>query len=185
MPEPRAAARATARENRARILDVAAKALAEDGDVSLNTVAKLAGVGPGTLYRNFPNREALVLEVYRAEVVRLCERVPDLLATGPALAALRAWFTQLAEYIRLKHGLGDALTAANHAAVTAESYGPVIEAITTLLAAGQTDGSIRSGLDADDVLLLMGAVWRVPSGDAGQQQADRLLDMITDSLRGP
>jgi AcrR family transcriptional regulator len=183
VPEQRGPARADARQNRARILEVAAEALARDGDASLNSVARLAGVGAGTLYRHFPNREALVLAVYRAEVARLADRVPQLLAEMPPLAALRAWFAQLAGYIRIKQGLGDALTAANHAAATAEAHGPVIEAIGTLLAAGEADGSIRTGLDPDDVLLLMGAVWRVPSGDDGQQQAERLLDMVVESLR--
>lgn len=170
--------RADARQNRARILEVAAEALARDGSTSLNAVAKLAGVGAGTLYRHFPNREALVLAVHRAEVQRLVDRVPELLATGPPLVALRAWFAQLAGLIRIKLGLGDALTTAGHEAANAESYGPVIGAIGALLAAGEADGSIRSGLDPDDVLMLMSSVWRVPEG----AQADRLLDLAVDGL---
>jgi AcrR family transcriptional regulator len=177
------AERSDARANRARILEVAARALASDGDASLNSVAKLAGVGPGTLYRHFPNREALVLAVYRAEVARLADQVPELLATETPLRALRTWFALLAGYIRLKRGLGEALTAENHEAATAETYRPVIEAITTLLRAGEADGSIRPGLDPDDVLLLMGAVWRTPGDAAGQEQAERLLDLVVESLR--
>jgi AcrR family transcriptional regulator len=182
--EPRAPARADARQNRVRILEVAVEAFAADGEVSLNAIAKRAGVGAGTLYRHFPNREALVLAVYRAEVQRLVDRVPELLAAEPPLVALRAWFAQLAASIRLKRGLGEALTAAAHEAATTETYGPVIAAIGALLAAGEADGSIRPGLDPDDVLLLMGAVWRVPADDAGGEQAERLLDMVVESLRG-
>jgi AcrR family transcriptional regulator len=181
--EQRTPARADARENRARILGVAAAALARDPDVSLNAVAKLAAVGPGTLYRHFPTREALVLAVYRAEVHRLAEYAPALLRTEPPLTALRTWFAELARYIRLKRGLGEALTAALHQEATADTYGPVIDAIRALLAAGVADGSIRAGLDPDDVLLLMGAVWRVPSGEAGREQAERLLDLVVESLR--
>ncbi|GLZ47777.1 TetR family transcriptional regulator [Actinomycetospora sp. NBRC 106375] len=176
-------ARSDARQNRARILEVAAAALAEDGDASLNSIAGRAGVGAGTLYRHFPHREALVLAVYRAEVQRLVDRVPELLEREPPLVALRAWFAILAGYIRLKRGLGDALTAENHAAATTETYGPVIGAITTLLRAGEADGSMRPGLDPDDVLLLMGAVWRVPAGEDGREQAERLLDLVVESLR--
>jgi AcrR family transcriptional regulator len=183
MVEQRPQARADARQNRARILEVAAEALARDSDASLNSVAKRAGVGAGTLYRHFPTREALVLAVYCAEVQRLADRVPELLRAEPPLAALRTWFGQLAGYIRLKRGLGEALTAANHDAATADTYGPVIEAIRTLLAVGEREGSIRSGLDPDDVLLLMGAVWRVPDGEAGREQAERLLDLVVESLR--
>jgi AcrR family transcriptional regulator len=175
VPEP---ARVDARQNRERILRVAARALADDADVSLNSVAKLAGVGAGTLYRNFPNREALVLAVYRAEVERLADRAPDLLRTEPPPVALRTWFAELAHLIRIKRGLGDALTAVDHETATAQSYGPVIDAIRTILDAGAADGSVRPGLDPDDVLMLMGAVWRVPAGE----QAERLLDMVIGSL---
>lgn len=178
------AQRADARQNRVRIIEVAAAALERDGDVSLNSVAKLAGVGPGTLYRHFPNREALVLAVYQAGVQHLADLVPELLRTQPPLTALRSWFAQLAAYIRIKHGLGDALTAANHEAATAQAYGPVIEAIRTLLDAGEADGSIRPGLQPDDVLLLMGAVWRTPGGEDGREQSERLLDLVVESLRG-
>jgi AcrR family transcriptional regulator len=176
-------ARADARHNRARILEVAADALARDGDVSLNAVAKLAGVGAGTLYRHFPNREALVLAVYGAGVQHLVDRVPALLRAEPPLAALRSWFALLAGFIRIKHGLGDALTAAHREAATARAHGPVVEAIGALLAAGEADGSIRPGLDPDDVLLLASSVWRTPPGDAGREQSDRLLDLVVESLR--
>lgn len=183
MADRRAPARTDARQNRARILEVAAQLLARDGDASLNAVAKQAGVGAGTLYRHFPNREALVLAVYRAEVARLADRAPELLRVAPPLEALRSWFAELAGYIRLKHGLGAALTAANHEAATADTYGPVIIAIGSLLAAGEADGSVRPGLDPDDVLMLMSSVWRVPAGKAGHEQAERLLDLAVDSLR--
>jgi AcrR family transcriptional regulator len=175
--------RSDARQNRARILEVAAQALAEDAEASLNSIAKLAGVGAGTLYRHFPNREALVLAVYRAEIQRLVDRVPELLDREPPLAALRTWFAVLAGYMRLKRVLGEALTAANHDAATADAYGPVIGAIDTLLRAGQADGTIRAGLEPDDVLLLMGCVWRVPAGEAGREQSERLLDLVVEGLR--
>jgi AcrR family transcriptional regulator len=175
--------RSDAQHNRARILTVAREALTEDGDASLNSIAKRAGVGPGTLYRHFPNRETLVLEVFRAEVQKLVDWAPELLHTEPPLVALRRWFARLATYITIKRGLGEALTATAHDSVTTETHGPVIGAIEVLLAAGVADGSIRPGLDPDDVLMLMSCVWRVPAGPAGEAQADRLLDLITGSLR--
>ncbi|GAB3907688.1 purine salvage operon transcriptional regulator XdhR [Kibdelosporangium lantanae] len=176
--------RSDAQQNRARILTIARDVLTEDGDASLNSIAKRAGVGPGTLYRHFPNREALVLEVFRAEVQKLVDWAPELLRTEPPLVALRRWFERLAAQIVIKRGLGDALTATVHDAVTNETHGPVIGAISVLLRAGEADGSIRAGLDPDDVLLMMGCVWRVPPGPAGAEQADRLLDLVIDGLRG-
>lgn len=78
--------RSDARENRARILQVAREVLDEDGETSMNQIAQRSGVGAGTLYRNFPTREALVLAVYREEVERIIDAVPGL-AKHPRLRA--------------------------------------------------------------------------------------------------
>src|ERR1700753_3364158 len=96
--------RADARANRDRILDVARDALATDPAASLNSIAKAAGVGAGTLYRHFPSREALVLGVYRKEIDALVAMVPVLLAEHPPLQAFRMWCDRLAKFGRMKHG---------------------------------------------------------------------------------
>src|SRR5579875_3063949 len=103
--------RADARENRDRILDVAREAFAADPAASLNSIAKAAGVGAGTLYRHFPSREALVLGVYRKEIDALVARAPMLLARHSPLQALRLWCDRLAESGRVKHGIADMLHA--------------------------------------------------------------------------
>jgi len=130
--EPR---RADALHNRDRILEVARDAFAASGDASLNSIAKQAGVGPGTLYRHFPNREALVLAVYRHDVQQLADSAPLLLDEHPPLAALRLWFDRLAYYGKIKHGLADVLHAVTSDGLAGETYGPVIGAITLLLRA--------------------------------------------------
>src|SRR3954462_29382 len=155
--------RADARENRARIRDVARVALAADGATSMNQIAQRAGVGPGTLYRNYPTREALVLAVYQLEVDRLIESVPALLATLTPLEALRHWTTDLVGAMQRKHGLGDALSPGAHQSISEQSYGPVIAAITEILDAGKKDGSIRVDADPGDFLQLTGALWRAAS----------------------
>ncbi len=71
--------------NRDRILDVARDALAADPAASLNSFAKMAGVGAGTLYRHFPSRESLVLGVYRKEIDVLVALAQKLLARHPPL----------------------------------------------------------------------------------------------------
>jgi AcrR family transcriptional regulator len=175
--------RADAAKNRDHILAVAHDAFAESGETSLNTIAKRAGVGAGTLYRHFPTREALILAVYEHDVQRLVDSVPDVLRRRAPLDALRAWFETLADYIRVKHGLGEAMhTAAVQDAINA-TYAPVIEAVTTLLAACVDDGSIRPGLDPDDVLLLMGFMWRTEHSPAGKRRARRVMDLAIDGLR--
>lgn len=174
---------ADALQNRERILQVAHDALAASSDASLNSIAKAAGVGPGTLYRHFPNRAALVLAVYRHDVQQLVESVPALLDQHQPFDALRLWFERLASYIKIKHGLGDALDAATHEAILGETYGPVIGAIADLLRACERADSVRPNLDPSDVLLLMGAIWRTVPGEAGEKQSSRLLDLVLDSLK--
>ena len=78
--------RSDARENRARILEAARQAFAEDGATSMNQVAQRAGVGPGTLYRNYPTREALVLAVYQLDV----DQLTQLLDAGKRDGTIRA-----------------------------------------------------------------------------------------------
>jgi AcrR family transcriptional regulator len=175
--------RSDAQHNRDRILLVAHDAFAESGDASLNSIAKRANVGAGTLYRHFPTREALILAVYRHDVQHLVESVPALLAEHPPLVALRLWFEALAGYVKIKHGLGDALTAAAVQDVVDSTYAPVTAAVGALLRAGEEAGRVRPGLDPADILLLMGFLWRVGPGEQGAEQASRLLDLVIDNLR--
>jgi AcrR family transcriptional regulator len=175
--------RADAQHNRERILEAAREAFAANGDASLNSVAKKAGVGPGTLYRHFPSREALVLAVYRYDVEQLANAAPKLLADHPPIEALRLWFDQLAHYGMIKHGLADVLRAATSDGLAGETYEPVIGAITLLLAAGAQDGSIGPGHDAGDVLLILGFLWRIDPGPEAETKAARLLDLVMDGLR--
>ncbi|HUH71811.1 MAG TPA: helix-turn-helix domain-containing protein, partial [Mycobacterium sp.] len=85
--------RSDARRNREKLLEVAAAAFgAADGrPVSLESIARDAGVGIGTLYRHFPNREALIEAVYRAELAEVAAAAGQLLVRHPPKAALRRW----------------------------------------------------------------------------------------------
>ncbi|MCV7425986.1 TetR/AcrR family transcriptional regulator [Mycobacterium montefiorense] len=175
--------RADALRNREHIIEVAHDAFAASGTTSLNEIAKRAGVGAGTLYRHFPTREALILAVYRHDVQRLVGSVPKLLQAHPPLDALRLWFQKLADYVRLKHGLGDALHSAALQDAIDETYTPVVAAVGQLVDACITDGSLRPDLDPADVLLLMGFLWRVADGAEGKRQAKRIMGLAIEGLR--
>ncbi|MFI8182871.1 TetR/AcrR family transcriptional regulator [Actinacidiphila glaucinigra] len=178
--------RADALRNREHILRVARDTFAESGTASLNTIAKRAGVGAGTLYRHFPSREALVLAVYRHDVQRLIDSVDDVLAAHCPLEAFRTWFTAVADCVRDRHGLGEALHgAAAQDTVVHETRGRVVGAVGTLLRACEADGSVRPGLAPEDVLLLMGFLWRV-GGDTLGRERDRdrrVTDLVVNGLR--
>ncbi|MEV4349037.1 TetR/AcrR family transcriptional regulator [Actinoplanes sp. NPDC049596] len=169
--------RSDARENRARILAAARVAFAEDGDTSMNQIAQRAGVGPGTLYRNYPSREALILDIYQEEVGRLIGSVPELLAASAPVEALRRWTTDLVDAMRKKHALGAALSPDTHKSITEQTYGPVLAAITDLLDAGRRDGSIRADADPADFLQLTGALWR-----SAPERTQPMLGLILDGL---
>ncbi|WP_033344066.1 TetR/AcrR family transcriptional regulator [Catenuloplanes japonicus] len=171
--------RADARENRERILAAAREAFAENDDASMNQIAQRAGVGPGTLYRNFPSREALILDIYRDELALLTGAVSGLLETLTPVEALRRWTTDLVTAMRRKHALGAALSPDVHRSMAEQSYGPVIAAIDTLFEAGKRDGSIRADAVPGDFLQLTGALWR-----AAPDRTQPLLALVLDGLAG-
>lgn len=175
--------RSDALKNREVILQVAHDALAESPGASLNSIAKRAGVGAGTLYRHFPTREALILEVHRHDVDRLVASVPEVLARHAPLDALRTWFTTLAAYVRIKHGLGEALNSAAAQEVVSASWPPVTAAVATLLGACEQAGEVRPGIDPVDVIMLMSCLWRTPDTPEGAAQAARLLELAIDGFR--
>lgn len=130
--------RADAQRNRDRLIETALEAFTNEGaDVTLESVAKRAGVGIGTLYRHFPTREALVEAVYRNELAKLCDAVPELLRTLPPHEATRAWMDRFVEYMATKQGMGDALRAviASGGDPYAQSKDRLTEAVQTLLKA--------------------------------------------------
>lgn len=87
-------------------MEAARAALAESHLVRLNEIAKRAGVGQGTLYRNFPNREALLAEVYRRDVEELVAAASALLVEHEPVEALRHWLDRVIDYAAIKRGVG-------------------------------------------------------------------------------
>jgi len=182
-PPPAKPTRKDALDNRERILTVAREALATSGSASLTAIAKQAGVGIGTLYRHFPTREALVLELYRHDIQHLIDRAPALLAEHRPLDALRLWFDEVAHYGQLKFGVAEVIHAATNGGVDDEYYTPFVRAIGVLLDAGAADGSLKPGIDPEDVLLQLSVLWRIDPERGGAERAARILTLIVDGLR--
>ena len=178
--------RADAQRNRARLLAVAVRTFSKDGpDVTLESIARDAGVGIGTLYRHFPTREALVEAVYRNELARLCDAAADLLRTAPPDQAMRAWMDRFIDYMITKRGMADALRAliASGGDPFAQSRGRLLGAITMLLAAGAAAGTIRGDVEPGDVLASLSGVSLAAGEPAQRDQARRMLDLLMDGLR--
>ena len=172
--------RADARQNQERLLDVAAQAFAREGTgASLKAIAKEAGVGIGTLYRRFPTRETLVEAVYRNEVTGLCAAAPDLLASQPALDALRAWMAGFVDLMATKHGMGEALRAVLGSEDDRMRTRYLLrDALAVLLDAGVAQGVIRDGLDPYDVLMALGGLTLIAEGGGQRGMALRLVELL-------
>ncbi len=177
--------RADAERNRLRILEVARASFAEKGaGASLEEIARIAGVGIGTVYRHFPHRDALVAEVYRQAIGQLGDAAERLAAERPPLDALRAWLLLFVEYLATKKILGDALNAL--AGGTAELYaasGSRLEASIGLLTANAVAaGAIRLDLAPLDLLRAIAGVANTGQGPDWQEPARTLVDVLIAGL---
>jgi len=180
--ERRPGARSDAQRNRQRIVDAATRALTTGPEpVKIETIAREAGVGVGTLYRNFPSREALVEEVYRSELARLCAMAGQLVTDHPPADAMREWMRRYQDFVVTKRGMAEALRAviASGAISSGQTREHLDGAIATILDAGRADGSLRADVEPADVSASMAGVMLTA---ADIDQAGRMLQLLVDAL---
>jgi len=155
--------------------------------VTLEAIARNAGVGIGTLYRHFPTRDALVEATYRNELTRLCETAGQLLQALPPDEAMRTWMDHFIDCVTARRGMADALRAltASGGRTYAQSPERLAAAITTLLDAGSAAGTLRPDAAPADVLTGLSGI-ALAAGEPDQRdQAGRVLDLLMDGLRLP
>ena len=177
--------RADAQRNRDKILTTAVRVFAEEGlNAHYERIAKEAGVGTATLYRNFPTREILIEAAYRNERSRLCDAAPDLLAAMPPREALRAWMGRFIDFATAKLGMADALRALIESGANpyAQSQEMLLDALSSLRQAGVDAGTIRSDISPNDMLASLTGVALTSGKPEQREQAERLLDLTLDGL---
>ncbi|MFG2579143.1 TetR/AcrR family transcriptional regulator [Streptomyces malaysiensis] len=177
--------RADAQRNREKILSAAVRIFAEEGlNAHLERIAKEAGVGTGTLYRNFPTRELLIEAAYRKELARLCDAAPELLAALPPREAMRVWLGRFMDYANAKLGMADALRGVVASGVNpyAQSHEMIQDALSLLMDAAVTAGVIRSDISATDMFAALTGIALASGKPEQREQADRLLDLTLDGL---
>jgi AcrR family transcriptional regulator len=178
--------RADSARNRQLLIDAAKAGFSGVGlDVSLEEIARRAGVGIGTLYRHFPTRDAVVAAVYRREVEHLAEAVPQLLQASPAGEALHKWMHLFVDYIATKRIIAPSLAAAaaRAPALHTSSVELITGAISTLVKRAIASGDVRKDIDPSDLLRAMVGV-SYGNPDAGwEASARRLIDILMDGLR--
>ena len=178
--------RADAQRNRVRILEVAKEAFTRLGaNASLDDIAKQAEVGPGTLYRHFPTRDALLEAVYQTEVEKLAAAEGEFARTMPPVDALRAWMLLFVDYIATKKIIAPALNAlvGGPSKLIEASLARIQNAIGALVKRGIKSGDIRRDLDPLDLLKALVGVAYVPASPDWQQSAKRLVDILITGSR--
>jgi AcrR family transcriptional regulator len=178
--------RTDAQRNRERILEVAKAAFTRSGaDASLDDIAKQAGVGPGTLYRHFPTRGALIEAVYHTEVGRLAAAQRELSAKLPPIEALRAWMRLFVDYIATKQIVASALNSVGGgpSRLYDSSRVQVRGAIDALVKTAMKSGDIRKDLEPFDLLRALIGVSNVATGPDWQESAKRLVDILIKGSR--
>ena len=175
--------RADARRNYEKLLSAAATAFAEHGadDVSLEEIARRAGVGIGTLYRHFPTRQALLEAVYVDEVEAMAQAANDLSALPP-WDALSQWLHQYLGFAATKRALNEALVeAAPDSDVLLSCRTAIVGAGSALVERAQRDGVVRGDTNFSDVVRMVAGIAMVPTEDPAQKE--RLLELALDGLR--
>ena len=161
------------------LLGSARAVFAADGvHASLEAIARRAGVGIGTLYRNFPTRQALLEAVYEDEVAELA-RVAEELADEDPWDALAGWLRQFVAYATTKKAVVEGL---NTASPMFTAWVEVIHrAGEPLLARAQAAGKVRTDVGFDDVRQLFNGVAGASFTDDAQR--DRVVNVALDGIR--
>jgi AcrR family transcriptional regulator len=194
-PEPAPAAsgsdrelRADARRNRERVLRTAQRLFATEGlGVSLDEIARRAGVGPGTVHRHFPAKEALYLAVATDELMRLVAEAEALAATDDP-AALFTLLSRMmatgAENVAVKSALVAAEFDLRTAApgVAADLTGHVAD----LLRRAHAAGAVRHDLTVEELMALVAGAFaaiRHAGAETSRQRSAHIAQLILDGLR--
>jgi AcrR family transcriptional regulator len=181
--------RADARRNYERLLAAARTAFAEHGvDASLDDIARSAGVGPGTLYRHFPTRHALLEKVLNEAQDALLAEAEKLATEPDPDAALLTWMRRLAGHSMTFRGLAEELVETMY-----DPESPLYGSCQALTMAGdelfvraQKAGTIRADVSSADAFgMTCATAWVADHnpGAAAPTEIERMLDIIISGLR--
>lgn len=174
--------RADAQRNRAKILRAAQDAFAASGyGVPLDDIAALAGVGPGTVYRHFPTKEALFEAVVTARVEGMVDDARARASAADPGQAFFAFLARVAQEATVKRDLPDAI------AIAGALQDDLHAALDVLLHRAQQAGAVRGDISTPDIIVLLkGLIRSIQDASAAgndQRQVDRLFAVVADGLR--
>lgn len=179
--------RADAQRNYDKLIAAAREVFRERGaDGSLDEIAKRAGVGPGTLYRHFPTREALIdamMKDWSARIDADSQSVVD--SDLPAREALETWFSRFLENVGIYQGAAAKLMKAmdDESSPIYAKCQVLAKANEKVLAKARADGALRDGVDAREVMRMVSGVSTVvDQAGLSSEQAQPMLRIVLDGI---
>ncbi|MFJ4090901.1 TetR/AcrR family transcriptional regulator [Kitasatospora sp. NPDC089913] len=186
MPEPVGVRQAQARRTRSGVLAAAAEVFVEQGvQAPVRDIAERAGVGVGTLYRNFPTRADLVTAVYRHQIDTCAALAPRLLEESDSpFTALTRWADAFVEFLVTKHGLGAALGSGDPGLENLHTLmlDTLVPACATLLDACAAAGELEPGITAYTLMRAIGNL-SITGPDYGRAEATRMVAALLAGCR--
>ncbi|ANF31906.1 TetR family transcriptional regulator [Leifsonia xyli] len=179
--------RADAVRNTEAVLEAAKAAFAELGvDAPMREISARAGVGVGTIYRNYPQRSDLIIAVFRRELEATAAEAERLGAEYPPAEALRRWAESLGRFVATKRGFASALHSGDpaYAPLPGQFLGVLAPKVQQILDAGAADGSIRPDVKAEDLIHALSRLADDHPGDA-DGRAGRMIGILLDGLITP
>ncbi|MFI5060073.1 MAG: TetR/AcrR family transcriptional regulator [Actinomycetales bacterium] len=179
--------RADAQRNYDKIVQIACEAFTENGvHTSLDDIAKRAGVGAGTLYRHFPNRDCLLAAALVESRQGLDQKAEELLARDDAGEALNEWLIELARHLSSYDGLPDSVAEAVN-----DASSPLIapcsmmkDATAQLLVRAKDAGAVRADVRPDDLFVLASSLaWAANKSGYSRDDLRRVLNVFIAGLR--
>ena len=179
--------RADAQRNYDKIVQVACEAFTENGvHTSLDDIAKRAGVGAGTLYRHFPNRDCLLAAALVESRQGLDQRAEELLARDDAGEALDDWLIELARHLSSYDGLPDSVAEAvnDQSSPLTAPCGMMKDATAALLSRAQDAGAVRADVESDDLFVFASSLaWAANKSGYTRDDLRRVLNLFVAGLR--
>ena len=187
--EPRQPLRADARRNRAKVLDAAEAALAEHGiSVPMEEIAQRAGVGVGTIYRQFATKERLVEAIVVTRYERLADEADALASADDAGVAFFGQFSRMVEEAAVKKTFADTLAVAgvDIKAATSGVGQRLVRSFEKLLTNAQVAGAVRGDVGIPEVMAVLAGTCLAAEHAAWDKHLQaQALTIVFDGLRPP
>ena len=178
--------RVDGQRNRERILEVAREVFTRHGpEATLDDIARRAEVGPGTLYRHFPTRDALIEAVFRSQVERLTAAAERYTATMRPLDALRAWMLEFIGYVAGKLLILPAMDTVPGGSMRMieGTRGLIHSTFRSLVERAVASGDLRVDLNPDDLIRALIGVFHTTALPDWELSARRIVDILIEGSR--